>query len=241
MIAAEKPTKLFELCETLWSEGAKGVLISGGCDRNGRINLAPFYESLARIKRETDLIINLHTGLLDYDDVSKIASNGIDVVSFDLVGDPSVISNVYNLKHEPKDYYDCILSLQDAKVSVVPHICIGLNEGSISGELDAVKMLKPFQPGRLIFIIFIPTRGTKMSNAKPPAVEMVSEVIKTARAVLPSTELLLGCMRPRRPERYELSAVESGIDGLVLPSAETLRLLQDKGYAIEKHEQCCAV
>ena len=241
MVAAEDPASLLVICKRLDSEGAAGVLISGGCDSAGKIELSRFFGSFKKIKDETGLSLNLHTGLLDQDEIEKLKTSGIDAVSFDLVGDPNVITDIYHLKHKPEDYLTCLKALMEMNIRVVPHICIGLSFGSIAGELNALRMLAQAPPKRLIFIIFIPTKGTRMENILPPSKEAVYEVIANAKELLPKTELVLGCMRPRRPERYETAAVSAGVTGVVLPSSELVTKLEEDGVQIIKLEQCCAL
>jgi uncharacterized radical SAM superfamily protein len=241
MLPATDPETLLSLCEDLWKDGAAGVLISGGCDRTGKLDLDDFFGVFSKIKENTGLTLNLHTGLLGDEDIKRLAECGIDVVSFDMVGDRFVISEIYHLDNKPEDYIDSMVGLMKLNVNVVPHICIGLAGDSIAGELKALEMLAKTPPHRLIFIIFIPTKGTSMEHQKPPSVELVHEVITNARSFLPETELLLGCMRPRSPERYETTAIEAGVHGIVLPSNDLINKLKEDGWEIIKLQVCCAV
>ena len=241
MLAATEPELLYDTCKRLNDDGAKGVLISGGCDQSGQLDLERFYETIARIKKDTGLVINIHTGLIGENVAKQMADAGVDVVSFDLVGEQEVLKNVYGINRQPDEYKHALSTLLKKGLEVVPHICIGLNPGSIEGELKSVEMLKDLGISKLIFIIFIPTKGTRMENEEPPSTDQVREVLMYATKHLPGTEILLGCMRPRRPERYEFTAIEAGVSGIVLPSNETIKALEDDGWDLIRKEQCCAI
>ena len=64
MKPAESPDKLRNLLLDLWKDGANGALISGGSDQNGGVPFKPFLQAIRDVKDQTDLIINLHTGLV---------------------------------------------------------------------------------------------------------------------------------------------------------------------------------
>lgn len=241
MISATDPEKLYDTCKRISEEGGTGILLSGGCDDKGKIDINPFYSTLRQVKKELSLTINIHTGLLGSEEIEELSRIKIDTVSFDLVADDSVISDVYHLENKIDDYYNCLKSMQDAGLEVVPHICIGLNPDSNSGELKAIDLLKEFRPERLIFIVFIPTKGTPMENMNAPEPDNVSEVISYAKSQLPGTELVLGCMRPRRPRQYEAIALDAGIDGIVLPSKRFVEELKNEGWQIIMEEKCCAL
>ena len=43
---------LFELCSELSRSGTRGILISGGCDRHGRVSIMPHLQDLIRIRKD---------------------------------------------------------------------------------------------------------------------------------------------------------------------------------------------
>ncbi len=65
MHPALSPNELFDLCVKLKQDGAKGCLISGGCLPDGSVPLEQFMPTLKRIKRELDLTIFVHTGIIN--------------------------------------------------------------------------------------------------------------------------------------------------------------------------------
>ena len=128
-------------------------------------------------------------------------------------------------------------------IKVVPHICVGLRGGQISGELDAIYTLAEIGADAIVFIVFIPTPGTRYENRTPPSVESVIRIIATARCVFPRTPIYLGCMRPHGQYRHALDsmAIRAGVNRIVAPSqparAEALKLGLDASWI----EECCAL
>ena len=100
-------------------------LVSGGCDKKGRVPIIDSKEEeAARLKN--DYKINMHVGMLEdfeIDEVCKLA----DVISLDIPVSTSVIREVYGLNYERDDYINLYSKLR-AKTKVVPHICVGLTD-----------------------------------------------------------------------------------------------------------------
>lgn len=250
MLVADSPQRLITLCDNLAAANATGALISGGCDAHGRVILEPYFDALMHIKRKTDLILNIHTGLITETQAQYLAKTGVDVASIDIVGDESTIKNVYGLDHFASAYRDSLLILKNNGIKkIVPHICIGLNWGRITGEFKAIDMISEIEPVAIVFIILIPTKGSKMAQCTPPEISKVIDVIKYARERCKNMPLYLGCMRPRAREFREYSqalekgVIDIGIDGIVLPSKSAVKYLQNKPQKIiiEKYNTCCAV
>ncbi|MFX0069891.1 MAG: radical SAM protein [Candidatus Hermodarchaeota archaeon] len=103
-----------------------GVLISGGCESNGSVPLYKFLDTIKKVKNETSLIINTHTGLLNEETAKKLAEANVDIVSFDINMDKEIIQNIYHLDKDLKEYERAINLLKKNSLNIVPHICVGL-------------------------------------------------------------------------------------------------------------------
>ena len=239
----DSPHKLKKFCKSLEENGGIGLLISGGCNSKGKVPLEEFYDTLRWIKEKTGLIVNLHTGLLDLKSAENIASTGIDIVSLDIVGSNETIRRVYHIQATLDDYKTTLNNLINSQVqNIVPHICIGLDYGELKGELNALELLKTYNPETLVFLVLMPTPGTLMEEITPPNAHDVAKIISKARMMFPDTILNLGCMRPRfDKEKMERLAIEAGIDGIVLPSSKTIKLVKDIGYRAKHLDGCCAL
>jgi uncharacterized radical SAM superfamily protein len=216
---------------------ATSLLISGGCDADGNVPLGPHLETVAALKGARRL--NWHVGLIGPEDLALVKSH-VDAVSFDLVGDSSTIREVYGLERTVEDYLACFRMLQ-ANVRVVPHITIGLAGGQIQGEHRAIAELPTLGVDSLVFLVFVPTPGTRYAARPAPAPEAVAELIAEARIMLPLTCITLGCMRPAGDHRVRLDAlaVRAGINGIVNPAPSARRLAEALGLTLVDRDECC--
>jgi MoaA/NifB/PqqE/SkfB family radical SAM enzyme len=117
-----------------------GVLISGGCRSDGSVPIDKFIDSIKMIKKETNLIINTHTGLLDEITAKKLADAGVDLISLDINMDEEIINEIYHLDKNLSEYEKAIKILKKYDLNVVPHICVGLHYGILHKELDSIKL-----------------------------------------------------------------------------------------------------
>jgi uncharacterized radical SAM superfamily protein len=250
MLAVQTPEELVELCKKLSDKGARGALISGGCDENGQVKLDNYIPALTKIKQNLNFTLNIHTGLLTPELAVKLAETGVDIASIDIVGHQETVESVYGLEHSILEYDRALKALRKSTIkSIVPHVCIGLDFGKIRGEFSAVDIISSsgIEPEAIVFIVLIPTKGSKMEACEPPAVNDAVEVISYARATFETVPIYLGCMRPKgsRFREYtkelELCAIEAGINGIVLPAKSTVQYLQDNNISIKRHNMCCAV
>jgi uncharacterized radical SAM superfamily protein len=235
------PGSLLDVGFDLWNKKGRGLLVSGGCDKNGVVAFPDHtFEEVRRIKETTGLLINLHCGLVDDDMARRISGSGVDKVSFDLVYDDETIHDVLRLNRSKEDYLDTIRRLKENGVPVVPHILAGLNRGRISWEFEAVKRLSAMDVEEVILIILIPTKGTEFEDVPIPDLSEILELANSMRELL-ECRLVLGCMRPKGMMELERKVLEIGFDGIVLPSRSTLNWLKDKGVEIEYDDVCCCM
>ena len=243
---ANKPEKLIELCRSFKDKGAKGVLISGGCDTKGRLlNLTKFLRAIKQV-HEMGLIIKLHTGLVDNEMAHNIANTGVDIASQEIVGDPNTVKEIFDLDIGIEKYFETFKNLNKAGVPYLcPHLCVGLHKGELKGELKALELLKEnIMPSSLAIIVFRPTKGTELENLFAPSPNDLAKVVQIARKLFPGTKLILGALRPRSSTRndpnklvrteLEKSAFNNGIDGIEIPSNDVLDIAHYRGYRIKK-------
>ncbi|MGC9357700.1 MAG: radical SAM protein [Anaerolineae bacterium] len=239
MLAAETPAALLEIARRLQAEGAVGALLSGGSDHRARIlNLDRLLDAVRQVKAETDLILNLHPGLLDAETARALA---VDFVSLE-IPDDEIIHEVFNFDGSVTDYWDTYRYLSDAGLEVVPHVSV------YTGDED--KLLHPLTslgldtPEVIVVIVFSPTAGTAMADVPPPTPDAVGGVIARIKALFPASEISLGCMRPRTKglrAAIEMAALEAGVTRMEIPSRETLCYARAQGYEIRSFDACCAL
>jgi len=241
MIPATSPSDLLDVAEALAERGARGFLLSGGSDETGRIGIADFADAIREIKATTDLKINAHIGLASTKEIQDLVGCGIDSFSADVYGSDETIREVLGLDARVEDYVKVVADLKSYGARVAPHMCVGIHGGAMRGEMAAIERLKKLEPEVLILISLIPTKGTLYQSASPPSNEMISSVVRRAREELPTTRLLLGCMRSKLDRSAEFRLVSEGLDGIVLPSPSTVDRLKKEGYTVKKRSVCCAI
>jgi uncharacterized radical SAM superfamily protein len=241
MRPATTPEELVALAQRLSEDGAQGLLISGGSTADGRVDLSRFEGAIRRVKNTTDLLVNAHIGLASKGEVEALVACGIDAFSVDVYGSSETIREVLGVSAVPDDYLQVVDELRAAGAPVVaPHICVGVHGGRLVGEGVALDAMAARRPELLVLISFTPTRGTVYEQAPAPSREAVLGVISDARRLLPGTKLLLGCMRDRSDRTWEKSAVDAGLDGIVMPTASTMQALRSSGYRVVERRTCCA-
>jgi lipoyl synthase len=236
------PDELFDLCVKLKEDGAKGCLISGGCLPDGSVPLDIFIPTLGRIKRELELTIFVHTGIVNQKTAEALKSARVDAVLIDVIGSAETIKKILNLNVTMKDYADSLKALSKSGLSFVPHVIVGLNEGKLDGEIEALKMIYPFNPSALVIIALMPIHGSAMAKTTPPNQFDIAKVTAAARLMFPKTPLVLGCMRPKGVLRRETDvlALKAGVDAIAFPTEEAIIYTKEKGWLSSFSSNCCA-
>ena len=215
---------------------ARSILLSGGCDLNGRVPLKENFELIRELSSKTKLIA--HTGLVKKEDIEKIAPYLVSV-SYNFIGDNSTIKEVYGLKKDVNDYIESYLTLKQF-VKVYPHITIGIHGGKIRGEKYVLSILESLGTDAIVFNVFIPTPNTPYCDKEPPKIEEALKIIKGARLDFPNTPIFLGCMRPRGIYKRLLDEQVVGIvNRIVLPASSAITKVQELNYDVKKFEECC--
>jgi len=235
------PAKLRAYCIKHEENGGVGLLISGGSTSEGTVPLTPFLDTIRWIKENTDLLLNIHTGMLNKEEAEAVASTGVDVVSVDLVGSEDTLRQVYGLDKSIEAYDATLVNLVDGGANVAPHICVGLHYGEIKGEKKAIELAAEVRPESVVFISLIPTTGTLMENVQPPKVKTITDLISIAGKKCSESEIGLGCMRSRSYKtELEWGAIKAGAKRIALASRSTEHRALEAGYGILKLDGCCA-
>jgi uncharacterized radical SAM superfamily protein len=242
MHSAETPEKLFAIAEKLKLEGAVGCLVSGGCLPDGSVPLDEFAPVLGRIKRELGLTVTVHTGIVNAKTANSLKEAGVDAALIDVIGSDYTIRHVLNLDVTTNYYEHSLRALSDAELRFVPHVIVGLQDGKLGGEFEALTMIRRFELSALVVIAFMPIRGTVMEHVKPPSPVDVARVVAAARLMFPTTPLSLGCMRPKARHRAETDvlALKAGVDGMAFPSEEAVTYAQSRGIEVGVSPYCCS-
>lgn len=242
MHPARTPEKLFALVARLKQSGALGCLLSGGCLPDGSVPLKQFIPAIEKIKRELGLTVFVHTGIIDVATATALKTAGVDAALIDIIGSDETIKKVCNLNMTVNDYVRSLNALQEAGLNFVPHVIVGLHDGKLKGELDALKIIASVKPSAIVVIAFMPIHGTAMAETQPPTPADIAKVTAAARVMFPETPLVLGCMRPKGKHRAEIDvlALKAGVDAIAFPSEEAVKYAEAQGYMLSFSSYCCA-
>jgi len=230
----------------LHEKNGVGALISGGSEIDGSVPLYKFLDVIRKVKKETNLIINTHTGLLKEETAKKLAEAKVDIVSFDVNMDEEVVQDIYHLDINLNEYRNAIDLLKKYDLNIVPHICVGLHYGKLNKELDSLKFIRENlgDPSLIVIIALIPPKNSKL-EFETPQPEIIAKIIAITRFIFPHTEISLGCMRPRGKIKVELekNALKAGITRIEIPSRDALKWLKKRNSEIQLkyYSACCAI
>src|SRR6266545_4992122 len=211
---------LFEQACALAARGARGILVSGGCDARGRVPLLRHVPDLKRIRAELGLAIRVHPGLPDEETAAALGEVDLDGAMLDVIGAEETIRDVYHLDVGVAEYEAVLDRLSRHGVPMVPHIILGLHYGRMLGEWRALEMIARHRPKLLVLVILMPLSGTPMAAVTPPPVEEIGDFFRTAREAFPEIPVHLGCARPigRLKTAIDRLAVDAGLDGIAYPA-----------------------
>lgn len=236
MIPCRTPQELLKILEKLEKQGMQGVLITGGCDRDGRL---PWNRFLPAVKEfNGSLFLSAHAGLnVDKKIAIEMRETGISQVLVDVVGDEETLREVYKIKN-PEVVKKSLYNLFNYGPEVIPHVIIGINKGRIKGEYKALDILSKYGPRLVILVVVMPLNPL----FPPPPVNEVIDVFKKARSIF--KKIGLGCARPRGIYRYilEEQLIEKGlVDRIAIWSDRAIEKAKKMGYKIKYHYTCCSV
>ena len=85
MPAAVTPEELVEKAVQYEKKGCHGILVTGGCDREGRLPWKEFLPAIKEIKKRTNLFVSGHSGILDEETARGFRDAGVDQALMDVI------------------------------------------------------------------------------------------------------------------------------------------------------------
>jgi uncharacterized radical SAM superfamily protein len=242
MYPALTPEKLYSLCVQFKRKGALGCLISGGCLPDGSVPINRFLDAFEKIKRELDLTVFVHTGIINSDTAEALSKARVDAALIDVIGSDQTIKEICKLNTKVEDYSNSLRALHESGIAFIPHVIVGLHYGKLEGEMHALEMISQYEPSALVIIAFMPIRGTEMENVEPPKPSEIARVTAAARSMFPETPLVLGCMRPkgRHRAKTDILTIKAGVDAIAFPSEDAVRYAEDRGCRVTYSSLCCS-
>ncbi len=241
MPSVEAPDLLVERCMALAQNGSLGVLISGGCDREGRLPWHKFLDAISEVKKRTKLYISIHCGLLDEETALGLKRAGVDQALLDVIGDDNTYKKIYHVEFGVERIASTMEALNKAGLSMAPHVVCGLNSGMIHSEIQALELISGFQVEQVVIVSLMAIRGTPLQGAPHPAPHEIAEIIAQARFMMPDVKISLGCARKRGDEALEILAIDAGVNRMALPSDAAIERARQYGLKIGYQRTCCSV
>jgi len=241
MLPVDTPEKLYEQCCRFKEKGAVGLLISGGCDEKGRLPWESFLPVIKKIKENLNLIISVHSGIIDEKTADGFKRNGVSQVLIDVIGDNETYKEIYHVPFGIEQIENSLKALSSAGLTIVPHIVCGLYFGKIRGEFEAVKMISRYKPSQIVIVSYMPLAGTDTSRFSIPDEDDVEKIILFAKQTMPDVSINLGCARQRGNIQMEIKAIRAGVSKMALPSDEAIDFARSLGLTMRFQKTCCCV
>lgn len=244
MYQAPAPEMLKTTAMQLIDKGARGFLITGGCDKSGRLPLSDFVSVLCEIKARYNIKLSFHTRMVDERLARDFKDIGADLVMLDVCGSDYALKNIYKIADKTvEDEIKTLDYLEAYNIPIAPHIVLGINFGKCGEEENALNNLKGRKIERLVLVVLMPLRGTEMEGIHPPEIAQAVSFFEKARMMFPQTEINLGCARPGGLYQAELErkALELSFSAIAFPSDETIDYCIKNNYDIEYSYLCCAM
>lgn len=244
MIPATTPEMLMQVVEDIISNGAEGMLLTGGSNHRNEVEYTAYLPVISRIKQQyPEFKIALHTALVDQQQAKDLESAGVDVAMLDIIGAQDTITQVYHLKRRVEDFEKSLAALRQTSMRVVPHIVIGLHYGHLLGEWQALEIIARHPVDALVLVVVMPQHTDPERMFVIPEAEIVGQFFLDARKLLKDTDILLGCARPTGSSKQLIDAyaVMAGLNGIAHPSEGAISLANSLGRQHQVLSSCCSI
>lgn len=241
MIPAAEKDDLLKACLALERKGNLGVLISGGCDEQGRLPWDRVMPAIREIKRRSGLYISIHSGLMDEETALRLKEAGVDQALIDVIGDDETYRSVYHVDFGIDRIESSMAAMQRAGLPMAPHVVCGLYRGKIKGEKRAIDIISRFDVEQVVIVSLMKTPGTPSWDWPEPEDRDIVEILLETRTKMPRTLISLGCARARGFDELAVLAVDAGVNRMALPPDEAVRRARDYGLEVRYQKTCCSV
>lgn len=242
LVHAATCDELVKKALSLHENGAKGILLTGGCDERGRVPICDIVPAIKTIKDRTGMLLIAHTGFISHEEAFALRGSGLDGIGFDVIGDMGTAKEVYGISVSENEYIESLRAIEDSGLLLFPHVCVGLHFGKLNGELRALEMIHEVKPATVIITGLMPVAGTPMARIKPVQSDFET-VITRALEMFPNTPVVLGCAHSSGKDREEIEmiAMKCGVSGIAAPTVRAVRFARENGYKVNYYGMCCGL
>ena len=242
MLKAKGPDQLLKRCVRLSRNGAYGVLLTGGSDRQGRLPWQTYLPAIQQIRETTDLFLSAHTGFPDHRSCRLLKEAGMRQGLVDVMGDDETAASVYHLK-DLNPVFDALDGIKKSGLELVPHVVAGLAHGNIHAEYNALEIIRRYDPAALVIVVLTPMKGTPMEGVKPPSALEIGRLLARARMLMPDVPISLGCERPRNRDGLlmEILSIRAGANRMAVWSEQSIHEAKRLGLTLRFQGTCCSL
>lgn len=229
------PANFTKVAYELYSSGVRGVLISGGFRQDATLPVEPYVEKICEVKRQLDLVVSMHLGLVRDRGILTGLKDCIDVVDYEFTLSSYIVNEIRGLRFSPEKYAEALSLMLEEGLHVVPHIFTWhpqIKNGDLAKEL---KVLKEFGVNEVTLLVFI---DNEYVERREHLAEKVLKNIEYARAAFPG-KLYMGCMRPAwiKPLLDPVLVKQDLVDRIANPYHSVLK--EHRG--IDILDACCSI
>ena len=222
------PEGLEKLVTRAVKSGVKGLMVSGGFTADGKLPLRKFVPTLRKLKREYDLVLNVHPGLQDRETIAEM-KDVFDVVDYEFAVTRSSFEAKGMKGRSREEVVEVAQAMVDEGLDVVPHVMLAHPGDTFEEEVEALKLAFSLKPRMVNLLVYIPTRGTRGEPVRPSL--DLDQVVELVRASSSMGETGLGCMRPFQWKARLDRAVKGYVTRIANPAVETEEL----------YDACCSL
>lgn len=216
-------------------EGVKGFLVSGGFDVQGRLPLRRYLNVMKTLKRELNVVFNVHPGLLDRETIS-LMRDAVDMVDYEFAYTPASFS-AKGVRASREDYVKVLEHLvEEGPEYVVPHLITGMPGDSEEDLGEAIILASSFKPYLLNFLVLVPTPDTPSARVSVNLDQVLKAIALGSR--LMSGKVSLGCMRPYQlKEKLDKAVIDLNLVERIANPHHRVRM----DYKLPMYDACCSL
>lgn len=228
------PSNFTRVIKELYEYGVRGVLLSGGFNRDGVLPIENYIDELRVVKRELGLITSAHLGLNTNRDLLLELKEVIDVVDYEFSLSSFIVNEIRGFQFKPERYIEALTRMLETGLHVVPHIYVwhpGLDRELLTRETSVLSDLGIEEVTLLVYIDpYVKYEPLKLAG-------IVLENIEYLRNTY-SGKIYLGCMRPGyiKPLLDPVVIEKNLVERVANPHYSVLRK-----YPSEVFDACCSI
>ncbi|RUM46672.1 MAG: biotin synthase [Hyperthermus sp.] len=227
--------RLPQVLKNLHRKGVRGVLLSGGWTRDGRLPVEKHLAELTSIKKELGMVFNVHLGLEDRREVLEQAREVFDIIDFEFTLSPWLANVVRGLRQPVSQYVKVLDSMIDVGLDVVPHIFLWHPHQSLDLLKKEIEILRDRGLDKVNLLVYIPPSG----HIELKVAQLLPRLLETVRTMW-DKEIYIGCMRPPEARKtLDPYAISQGlVERIANPTVSAVRRYRDR---LVFYDACCSI